>query len=140
MRITRSTGPTPTGAGSSRAQGASGFTAAASPGPAASSVRSGAAAPVSSLGALLALQEQGGPLERRRRAMARGGRLLDSLDQVKLAMLGGGSETAALDALSRASAEARETVDDEPGLADLLDAIDVRAAVEMAKRERRPTA
>src|SRR5579875_3365881 len=42
---------------------------------------------VSSLDALLALQEAGGPLERRRRAVKRAGRILDVLDEVKLALL-----------------------------------------------------
>src|SRR5579875_438000 len=42
---------------------------------------------VTSLDALLALQEAGGPLERRRRALGRAGRILDMLDEIKLAML-----------------------------------------------------
>ena len=47
--------------------------------------------------ALLALQEVDGPLERRRRAVRRGGRLLDALDAVKLALLGDGEHSVSLD-------------------------------------------
>ncbi len=89
---------------------------------------------VAGLEALLALQEAGGPLERRRRAVARASRLLDGLDAVKLALLDGEDADAALQGLARAVAERRERVD-EPALGDVLDEIETRAAVEIAKRE-----
>lgn len=129
-------GPSRTG-GSAPAGTAGGF----APAGAAGSVRGAAPASAASgaglvggLGALLALQDVGGPLERRRRAVARGGRLLDDLDRVKLALLDGGDPADALHALSRACAEARERGDD-PGLDGVLDEIDLRAAVELAKAE-----
>ena len=67
--------------------------------------------------------------------MARGGRLLDRLDAVKLALLGDGGADAALLGLARAAAESREAVDD-PRLCEVLDAIETRAAVELAKRAK----
>lgn len=117
--------------------------AAAAPGfaPSAGSAReSSAATPAASIAspggveALLAMQELGGPLERRRRAVARGGRLLDELDAVRIALLDGGGSAPALDRLQRAAREAREQAG-EPDLDDVLDAIDLRTAVELAKAE-----
>jgi hypothetical protein len=108
------------GAGS--AQGAAPVAMAAAPGA------------VSSLGALLALQEAGGPLERRRRAVGRAGRMLDMLDEVKLAILDGDISGAALERLQHAVGEARSNTDD-PRLEAVLDEIETRAAVELAKRE-----
>lgn len=139
MRISGSIGTGSAGA-TGRPLGASaapGFAATATAGaPTAAGARAGPAAPVAGLEALLALQETGGPLERRRRAVARAGRLLDDLDGVKLALLGQGSERAALEGLDRSVREARDGVDD-PALSGLLDEIETRAAVELAKREVR---
>ena len=113
----------------------SGGTRAASPATPATE----AAAGVGSVDALLALQAVDGPEERRRRALRRGGGLLDRLDALKLAMLGGEDGASALQALARASAEQRDQIDD-PALADLLDHIDTRAAVELAKVRYRTSA
>jgi hypothetical protein len=93
-----------------------------------------AAAGVSSVQALIALQEVGGPLERRRRAVSRAGRILDVLDEMKLALLGDNLSTATLDRLTRAVRDQREATDD-PALESLLNEIEMRAAVEMAKLE-----
>ena len=87
-----------------------------------------------SMDALLALQDVGGPLERRRRAMGRAGRILDVLEEVKVAMLGGGATAADLERLSRAVRDQRDATD-EPGLEGVLDEIETRAAVELAKLE-----
>ena len=57
---------------------------------------------VGSIDALLALQEVGGPLERRRKAVRRAGVILDVLDEVKLALLDGGVPPAALERLMSA--------------------------------------
>jgi hypothetical protein len=91
-------------------------------------------ASVSSLGALLALQEVGGPLERRRKAVNRAGRILDVLDDVKVALLEGGLPASALSRLVSAIREQREGTDD-PGLEGLLNEIETRAVVELAKLE-----
>jgi hypothetical protein len=80
------------------------------------------------------LQEVGGPLERRRRSVARAGRILDGLDDLKLAMLGGAPSQAALAALMNAVRDGRANTDD-PGLEGVLDEIETRAAVELAKSE-----
>ena len=95
-----------------------------------------AAAPssVASLDALMALHGAFDPTERRRRAVRRAGRLLDVLDEVKLALLDGRDSAPALDRLRRAVGEARDGVDD-PKLVDLLDHIDTRAAVELARQD-----
>lgn len=71
---------------------------------------------------------------RRQAGIRSGRRVLDSLDQLRLAALGGGSLSAALDALA-ADAEAMEGGEDA-GLDDLLDAIRLRAEVEIEKHRR----
>lgn len=85
--------------------------------------------------ALLALQDVGGPLERKRRAVRRAGRILDVLDEVKLALLDGGLSLAQLDRLRRAIRDERDLTDD-PKLEGVLDEIELRAAVEIAKLEQ----
>ena len=89
---------------------------------------------VSSIDALLALQSVGGPLERRRRAMGRAGRILDVLDDVKIALLDGEVSPDALDRLVVAVREERDETEDA-GLEGVLDEIEMRAAIEMAKLE-----
>jgi hypothetical protein len=85
--------------------------------------------------ALIALQDVGGPLERRRRAVGRANRILDALDDIRQALLGGEALSASeLDRLARAIRDERAQTDD-PGLERLLDDIELRAAVEMAKLE-----
>ncbi len=91
-----------------------------------------------SLDALLALQETPSPLERRRRAIRRADGILDGLDGVKLALLGGGSPADALMKLRRAVSEARDAefggeAADDLGLSAVLNEVEVRAAVELAK-------
>jgi hypothetical protein len=93
---------------------------------------------VSSVDALLALQQLDGPLERRRRATGRANRILDVLDEVKLALLEGGGG-GSLDRLVDAVRQERSATDD-PRLEGVLDEIETRAAVELAKREARAAA
>lgn len=97
---------------------------------------SGALAGVGSLAALIALQQVEGPTERRRRAVNRADRILDVLDEVKLSMLEGADASATLAKLGKAVREERSDTED-PRLEGVLDEIEVRAAVEMAKREAR---
>ncbi|QUD89138.1 flagellar assembly regulator FliX [Phenylobacterium montanum] len=89
---------------------------------------------VSSLDALLALQEVAGPLERRRRAVRRAGRILDVLDEIKIALLDGDVTPASLDRLVLAVRQEKSSVEDE-ALAGVLNEIEARAAVEIAKLE-----
>jgi hypothetical protein len=84
----------------------------------------------------MALQGVEGPLERRRRAIRRGGGLLDRLEELKLALLSGESGEAALDRLTRGLREERADEEDA-GLKSVLDQIDLRASVELAKAELR---
>ena len=89
---------------------------------------------VMNVDAILALQEMGGPLERRRRAVRRAGRLLDVLDEVKLGLLSGDMSEGKLDALRSAIRDEREGTEDSR-LEGVLDEIETRAAVELAKLE-----
>lgn len=133
-------GPQRVNGGAAGASKAAGFAAAERSGGAtrsAASARVGAPAGVTSLDALLALQELDGPLERRRRSVRRAGRILDELDGVKLALLGDDERAPeALARLTRAVADQRSETDDA-GLEQVLNEIELRAAVELAKREPR---
>lgn len=97
--------------------------------------RAGAMSGVGGIEALLALQDVGGPLERRKRAVGRAGRILDVLDDIKLALIDGDLSPASLDRLVRAVREERQNTDDGR-LEGLLDDIETRAAVEIAKLEQ----
>ena len=141
MKVTGPTGTqSPSGARPVRAAGG-GFSlsqpgaASAAPSPAASTSVSG----VSDVSALMALQGVESATERRRRAIRRGGGLLDRLDQLKLAMLSGEAGEGALESLGRMLREERPSDTDE-GLNSLLEQIDLRAAVELAKAEVRRNA
>jgi hypothetical protein len=84
---------------------------------------------------LLSLQEivadaQGG----RKRALARGDKLLAALDGLRHALLAGALPRAELEALARLSAETTPLVDDAR-LREILSEIEIRAAVELAKLE-----
>lgn len=94
------------------------------------------AASVSGLDALLALQSVDMTVERRKKATQRGRQILDLLDAVKLGVLDGTLNPVMLDTLSAAVASAREATDD-PALEGILDEIELRAQVELAKLQRR---
>jgi len=137
MKITGPNGTGPaTGARGSRPAGAGGFQLPDLGEPAGPASTAGPArvAGVMGVDALLALQDVGGPLERRRRAVRRAGRLLDVLDEIKLALLDGGLTMDKLERLRRALREERALTDD-PKLDGVLEEIEVRAAVEAAKLE-----
>ncbi len=143
----KNSGPGP--AGTTRAAGPAGRTAARGDsfavrtgGPAqgaSAAARTSAPSQVGSLEALLALQEMEGPLERRRRAVKRGARILDQLDAVKLGVIDG---EVAPETLARLEAAVRETRagTEDANLEGVLDEIETRAAVELAKRELRARA
>ena len=84
--------------------------------------------------ALLALQDVESATERKRRSVRRATRVLDELDGLKIALLGGDLDPAQLDRLSRAVREQRAQTED-PKLEAVLDEIETRAAVELAKLE-----
>ena len=103
--------------------------------------RVASAAPVASMtaiDAILALQAVDGPLEGRKKAMRRGRSLLDTLDEIKADLLIGRVSAERLDALSTMLAEIRER--SLPELDAVLDDIDLRVQVELAKFGRFPSA
>lgn len=110
-------------------------------GPAAPAAQAGQAAPatasaaLASVGALLALQGEDGPLERRRRATRRADDLLGQLEDLRLATLSGTVSRAQAARLALTLRDRREDVDD-PELRQLLDAVELRAEVELAKLDQ----
>ena len=87
---------------------------------------------VASVSGLLALQFEGGG--RRQRQTRRAAAALDTLDRLQAALLNGGDNAADLTQLRDQLADREPTGDD--GLDAVIREIDVRAAVELAKRER----
>lgn len=140
MKVTGPTGPSAP-QGSRPARAASGFSVPASAGPASTNAASaaGGVSGVTDVSALMALQGVEDPTERRRRAIRRGGGLLDRLDELKLALLSGEAGDGALERLSRTLREERPD-DADPGLTAVLDQIEIRAAVELAKADLRRNA
>jgi hypothetical protein len=142
MKVNGPSGPGPAAASRGPAsQSGSGFSLGDLGGAsdAAPMARAGGVSPLGSLDALIALQEVGGPLERRRKAVRRAGQILDVLDEIKLDLLDGGIPPATLDRLLQA-VRLEKGEADEPNLRDLLNEIETRAVVELAKLEmaRRP--
>lgn len=138
MKVTGTGGIGQTGgARGPKAAGGEGFRLPGASGAAAANQTAGVAATGALMGveALLTLQDVGGPLERRRRAVGRAGRLLDALDQIKIALLDGQLTARELERLERAIRDQRSATDD-PRLEALLDEIETRAAVELAKLEQ----
>lgn len=86
---------------------------------------------------LLALQAEAPDQqsEKKRRQVRRAGGLLDALDQLKIELLDGHLTEGAVSQLKHRMQQAREDVGD-PGLEDLLNHIETRAMVELAKRGR----
>ena len=87
---------------------------------------------IGGIDALLALQGVEEPGERRRKAVKRGRTALDALDALKLGLLSGTLDTAALARLKSAAAGLAEPTGD-PGLDTVLAEIDLRVEVELAK-------
>jgi Class II flagellar assembly regulator len=92
-------------------------------------------ASLANIGALLALQTEDDVTERRRRAAKRSNALLDQLDGIRISILGDGVSREQVAALSNTLREYRDQVDD-PGLNAILDDVELRAEVELAKLER----
>lgn len=88
--------------------------------------------------AILALQAVDEPLSARKRAVRRGVSLLDLLDEIRADLLTGQVDTDSLDSMMAILSEARER--SQPGLDALLDEIELRVRVELAKFGRFPPA
>jgi hypothetical protein len=87
---------------------------------------------------VLALQEAPDATTRKRarqRAKERGGLMLDQLDEIRLGLLLGTVPVAKLEQLGQLVRAKREQIDD-PRLLEILDEIELRAAVELAKLSR----
>ncbi|GGE40565.1 flagellar assembly protein FliX [Agaricicola taiwanensis] len=139
MRITGPQRPNTAGAGNGPRKTASGSGFSL---PDAEGVRSagGAGAPraIADVSSLLALQmvDTADPVQQRKgRMVRRGRRLLDALDGLKVALLDGQVDVGRLADLQAAVDEAREGTDD-PTLEALLDAVELRARVELAKLQQ----
>lgn len=91
------------------------------------------ARPVQAVNPLLALQEVPDALHARKRAVRRGEELLDRLDSLRHALLTGRLTDESLRRLADDLGRERPLVSD-PGLLQVLDEIEIRAQVELAKR------
>ena len=91
---------------------------------------------IGGIDALLALQGEDGPGERKRRAVKRGGTALDMLDELKVEVLAGTLGPSTLTRLRAATAGLRDGSGD-PGLDTVLAEIELRVEVEIAKMSPR---
>jgi hypothetical protein len=123
----------PRGAGG--AAGGFSVTGAEVAGDTAAATRVGTVLGVSSIDALLALQEVGGPIERRKKAVRRATVILDVLDDLKISVLEGAVQPHTLGRLIEAVRQERARTGD-PQLEGVLDEIETRAAVELAKLDQ----
>jgi hypothetical protein len=90
--------------------------------------------PIAALDSLLALQGVGDATSGRSKGLARGSQLLDMLDEVRDGLLSGTMPRATLSRLAHAVSQ-REDHFADPGLQSVLDEIELRARVELAKLE-----
>lgn len=114
-----------------RRSGASGFSVADTDAPKqtapAASLRT-----IGGIDALLALQGEGDPIERRTRAVKRGRLALDALDELKIEVLSGTLGPSTLARLKSATADLKDASGD-PRLDNVLAEIELRLEVEIAK-------
>jgi hypothetical protein len=87
------------------------------------------------LHALLSLQEVSDSTEGRSRARRRAEDLLDRLEELRLAIALGEVPLDRLEDLARVLGQ-RQGMADDPKLAQIINEIEIRAAVELAKRGR----
>ena len=91
---------------------------------------------VGGIDALIALQSEAEPGERRKRAVKRGRVALDALDELKHALLAGRLSPSTLQRLKSAATELKGE-SGEPGLDAVLAEIELRVEVEIAKHAPR---
>jgi len=137
IRINSTTGAAAAGmSGSVRKSGGEGFSLSGASGAAKASGPAQASAAVGMLGveALLALQAEDDVMTgRRRRQVRRSQDILDALDDVRISVLSGDIDDEALLRLQGLVALHREDIADDR-LQNVLDEIETRACVELAKR------
>lgn len=91
--------------------------------------------PLAALSNLLAIQEVPDPTTGKKRAILHGTTLLDELKELQIDLVQGWVSEDSLRSLAHMLDQPRPTIDD-PGLNQVLDDIELRAAVELAKIER----
>ncbi len=92
-----------------------------------------ATTPIAALDALIGIQEVPSLAEEKRRKNIKRGRdMVEMLEEIHIALLGGGLSEGRLQAMARLVAQERERLDD-PALNALLDDIELRLRVELAK-------
>ena len=87
---------------------------------------------ISTLDALMALQGVDDPLERKKRAVAKGRNALDVLDSLKIGLIDGSVDGSTLSRL-KVAAEGLTEESGDSGLDAVLGEINLRVAVELAK-------
>lgn len=92
----------------------------------------GSAAPIDALNGLLAVQEVNDPADDKRRSMARADDLLDRLNDIRIGLLDGRIPVENLQRLLATLRDRGATVTDQ-GLKTVIEEIELRAAVELAK-------
>ncbi|HLH91900.1 MAG TPA: flagellar assembly protein FliX [Xanthobacteraceae bacterium] len=132
MRITGPNGPAAPTSSSTARRSASGTFSLPQEEPAPAPAASGGVRSVAGIDALLALQGVEAVDERRRRAVKRGHKALDLLDEMKLALLSGRLDPAVVLRLQSAAAELKDGSGD-PRVDQVLAEIDLRVEVELAK-------
>lgn len=95
------------------------------------------AASVGTVDSLLSLQEVGDATTGRSKGLQRASDLLDRLDEIRYGLLMGGLSRESLQDLACSVRQQRAMVSD-PALGEILDQIEVRAAVELAKYGLKP--
>ena len=90
--------------------------------------------PIAALDSILTLQGMEDPTDGRSKGLKHGEQLLDMLDQVRDGLLAGGIPRTTLNRLANAVTRRRESFAD-PQLQQVLDEIELRAHVELAKLE-----
>ena len=92
-------------------------------------------APLNAVDGILAVQEVPTATDGRSRGIKHGYSILDHLDDIRLGLLSGSISSLRLVELSQEIVEVRDTVID-PRLSDILDDVELRAAVELAKLDK----
>ena len=94
-----------------------------------------ASRPLTAVDALISLQEVPDATARRAKAIARAEDMLDLLEEIKIAVLSGGLPRSSLTKLTRIVGDGRAELPNEE-LSGVLDEIELRARVELAKLEK----
>ena len=95
----------------------------------------GALRSLAAVDALVSIQEVPDATARRAKAIARAENILEVLEEIKIALLSGSLPRSRVARLTRLVQDLRSDEEDE-GLAQVLDEIDLRARVELAKLEK----